>query len=96
MATIRIPSIWRSACQGEPIVLVHASSLLQALQAAAEQYPMLVTYLFISTGEVNPVLNFFINQEHVRYKGGLQAPVEEGDEIYVVPMITGGNIPEMA
>jgi molybdopterin converting factor small subunit len=52
--------------------------------------------LFIPTGEVNPALNFFINQEHVHYRGGLQAPVEEGDEIHVIPMITGGNSLEMA
>jgi molybdopterin synthase sulfur carrier subunit len=95
MVTIKIPSIWRSACQGESVVLVQAGNLFRALQAAVEQYPLLGTYLFIPTGEVNPVLNFFINQEHVRYMGGLQAPVEEGDEIYVVPMITGGSNLEM-
>lgn len=94
MVTIKIPSIWRSACQGQAIVSVQAGSLLRALQAAVEQYPMLGTYLFMPTGEVNPVLNFFINQEHIRYKGGLQAQVEEGDEVHVVPMITGGAGPE--
>jgi molybdopterin converting factor small subunit len=96
MVTIKIPSIWRSACQGESFVLVPTGNLLGALQAAVEKYPLLGTYLFTPTGEVNPVLNFFINQEHVRYKGGLQAPVEDGDEIYVIPMITGGNGLELA
>jgi adenylyltransferase/sulfurtransferase len=96
MVTIKIPSIWRSACQGEPVVQVPPGNLLQALKAAVEQYPLLSTYLFIPTGEVNPALNFFINQEHVHYRGGLQAPVEEGDEIHVIPMITGGNSLEMA
>lgn len=96
MVTIKIPSIWRPACQGEPVVRVQADNLLRALQAAVEQYPLLKNHLFMPTGEVNPILNFFINQEHVRYKGGLQARVEEGDEIHVIPMITGGNSPEMA
>jgi molybdopterin converting factor small subunit len=96
MATIKIPSFWRTACQGGSFVQVPAGNLLRALQAAVEQYPLLRTYLFTPTGEVNPVLNFFINQEHVRYRGGLQAPVEEGDEIYIIPMITGGNGLELA
>lgn len=91
MATIKIPAIWRQACQGEALVAVQAGSLSQALQAAVEQYPLLEAYLYTPTGEVNPVVNFFINQEHVRYLGGLQAPVEAGDEIYIVPMITGGT-----
>lgn len=96
MVTIKIPSIWRSACQGEPVVQVPPSNLLQALKAAVEQYPLLRTSLFISTGEVNPALNFFINHEHVRYRGGLQAQVEEGDDIHIIPMITGGNCLETA
>lgn len=97
MATIKIPSIWRTACQGESFVQVPTGNLLRALQAAVEQYPLLKTYLFMPTGEVNPVLNFFINQEHVRFRGGLQAPVEDGDQIHVIPMITGGNsLVEMA
>jgi molybdopterin converting factor small subunit len=96
MVTIKIPSIWRSVCQGEPVVQVPPGNLLQALKAVVEQYPLLRTYLFIPTGEVNPALHFFINLEHVRYRGGLQAPVEEGDEIHVIPMITGGNSLEIA
>lgn len=90
MVTIKIPSIWRSACQGEPVVQVPPGNLLQALQAAVEQFPLLKACFFIPTGKVHPALNFFINQEHVRFRGGLQAPVEDGDEIHVIPMITGG------
>ncbi len=91
MATLKIPSIWRFACQGEAVVQVSPGSLLQVLQAAAEQYPLLKTCFFTSTGEVQPALNLFINQEHIRFLGGLQAPVEDGDEIQMIPMISGGS-----
>ena len=70
---------------------VSPGSLREVLQAAVEQYPALETYLFTSTREVYPALNFFINQEHIRYLGGMQASVQDGDEIYIVPMITGGS-----
>jgi molybdopterin converting factor small subunit len=96
MVTIKIPSIWRTACQDEPLVQVPAGHLLQALEVAVEQYPLLKAHLFMPTGEVNPALNFYINREHVHYRGGLQAPVEEGDEIHVIPMVTGGISLELA
>jgi molybdopterin converting factor small subunit len=96
MVTIKIPSIWRSACQGKPVVHVPPGDLLQVLNAAVEQYPLLRTSLFQPTGEVNPALNFFINLEHVRYRGGLQAHVDEGDDIHIIPMVTGGNCLEIA
>ncbi|MFN2197195.1 MAG: MoaD/ThiS family protein [Anaerolineales bacterium] len=91
MVKIKIPSIWRSACGSDADVQVPAGSLLQALQAAVVQYPALEDCIFTPAGEVQPALNFFINQEHVRYLGGLQATVQDDDEIYIVPMITGGN-----
>jgi len=91
MVVVKIPSIWRSVCHSEAIVQVPPGSLLQVLQAAVEQYPTLGNCLFTPAGEVHPALNFFINQEHARYLGGLQASVQDGDEIYIVPMITGGS-----
>jgi molybdopterin synthase sulfur carrier subunit len=90
MATLRIPSIWRKACNGQPIVQVPPGSLSSVLMDVVERYPLLKTYFFTATGEVNPALNFFVNQEHIRYRGGLQTPVEDEDEIYIIPMITGG------
>jgi len=91
MVKIKIPSTWRSACHSEAIVQVPPGSLLQVLQAAVELHPALGNCLFTPAGEVHPALNFFINQEHVRYLGGLQASAQDGDEIYIVPMITGGS-----
>ena len=91
MATLKIPSIWRSACQGEPVVQVTASSLLQALEEAVERYPPLAAYLFTNTGQVNPALNFYINREHIHYRGGCQATLQEEDEIHIIPLVSGGS-----
>jgi molybdopterin synthase sulfur carrier subunit len=91
MVTIKIPSLWRSACQNEPVVQVPPGSLLQVLQATVERYPLLRQYLFTPQAEVHPALNFFVNREHVRYQGGLQADLRDGDEIHIVPLITGGS-----
>lgn len=91
MVKVKIPTIWRTVSNSKTIVQVPDGSLLEVLQAVVELHPALGNYLFTPTGEVHPALNFFINQEHVRYLGGLQASVQDGDEIYIVPMITGGS-----
>jgi molybdopterin converting factor small subunit len=41
-------------------------------------------------GRLRETLNVFINGEHIRYRSGLESMLEEGDEIYIVPLITGG------
>lgn len=91
MVTIKIPTLWRSACQNEPVVQVLPGNLSQALQAAVELYPLLGQYLFTPQGELHPALNLFVNREHIRYQGGLQVDLRDGDEIYIIPMITGGS-----
>jgi len=91
MVTIKIPQVWRLACQNEPLVQVQPGSLMQVLQALVDRYPMLSPYLFTPQQELQPALNIFINQEHTRYRGGLQAALQDGDEIYIIPMITGGS-----
>ena len=35
-------------------------------------------------------LPVFINGEHIRYRQGLQTELQDGDEVYVIPLIAGG------
>jgi molybdopterin converting factor small subunit len=92
MVIIKIPSIWRQACEDLSVIAAPNGSLSQVLNNLVEQYPSLKSYLYTTTGDINPVINLFINQEHIRYRGGMQAPVEDGDEIYIVPPISGGSL----
>jgi len=39
---------------------------------------------------IRETLTIFINGDHMRYRNGLETVLEAGDEIYIVPLITGG------
>ena len=41
-------------------------------------------------GKLKETLTIFVNGDHIRYRNGLETVVGEGDEIYIVPLITGG------
>ncbi len=85
-----MPSIWRPAVGGANEVDLPVGDLRGALEALVAQFPSMGAYLLDAQGQVNPNLNVFLNSEHMRYHGGLSAPVGDGDEIYIVPIITGG------
>jgi len=89
--TIRIPALWRSAVEGARQVELPTGSLADVLKALVERFPSLGTYLFDEKGEVQNAINLFVNQEHVRFRGGLSVPLQDGDEVYIGPMISGGN-----
>ena len=89
--TIKIPALWRPAAGGAGQVDLPAGNLADVLHALVEQFPSLGTHLFDEMGEVQNAVNLFVNQEHVRFRGGLSMPLQDGDEVYIVPMISGGN-----
>ena len=89
--TIKIPALWRPAAGGAGQVDLPAGNLADVLNALVERLPSLSTHLFDERGEVRSAINLFVNQEHVRFRGGLSMPLQDGDEVYIVPMISGGS-----
>jgi molybdopterin converting factor small subunit len=60
------------------------------LQSIKEDHPKIHASWCDSDGQLRSSLPVFVNGEHIRYKDGMQTILRDGDEIYVVPLITGG------
>jgi molybdopterin converting factor small subunit len=41
-------------------------------------------------GEVRQHVNIFVEDQNIRDAGGLDAPVRDGAEIYILPAVSGG------
>jgi molybdopterin converting factor small subunit len=42
------------------------------------------------SGALRPRVNIYVNDEHVRYRQGVQTPLQDGDVVLVTPIIMGG------
>ena len=89
MVTIKIPALWRPITQASHVD-VSARTVAEALHQLIACYPHLGAQLFNTHQEVNEAIHLFVNSEDVRFRGGLAAPLRDGDEVYIVPMISGG------
>ena len=56
----------------------------------AQSYPALAPRLREASGEPYPFVTFYLNDEDIRFRGGFDAAVRDGDELTVVPAIAGG------
>ena len=64
--------------------------LISVLRSVGESHPKMYDSWCDGNGRLRSSLPVFVNGEHIRYKNGLETELCEGDEIYIVPLITGG------
>jgi molybdopterin converting factor small subunit len=87
---VRIPSALRSHTGGTTKVTVQASTVEGALRGLEERVPALTSFLRDESGALMPRVNIYVNDEHVRYRQGVQTALQDGDTVLVVPIIMGG------
>jgi molybdopterin synthase sulfur carrier subunit len=87
---VRIPGSLRSQTGGVTEVSVQGATVAEALRGLEAALPGLASVLRDEGGNLRPIVNVYVNDEHVRYRQGLQTPLREGDLVFVVPTIMGG------
>jgi len=90
MSTIRLPQVLRQQANGERAIEVDGATVGEAVQALVGRHPALATQLLTAEGELHRFVNVYVNGRDVRYLAGLETPVDERDEIRLLPAIAGG------
>jgi molybdopterin synthase sulfur carrier subunit len=88
--SVRIPTPLRKHTDGQEVVEVDGTTAGEVLQNLAETHPGLRDKLFDDEGGLRRFVNVFANDEDIRFLDKLDTPVEDGDEMSVVPAIAGG------
>lgn len=91
MATVRIPPVLRPQTGGEPEVEAAGSNVGEVLRALTSAHPDTEAQLFGADGGLNRYVNVYLNDEDVRFLGGLETPVKDGDTVTVLPAVAGGR-----
>jgi molybdopterin synthase sulfur carrier subunit len=86
---VRIPTILRSYTDGAKSVPAAGSNLSELIDDLEVNHPGLRDRL-IEQGDLRRFVNVYVNDEDVRFLGGLEAPVAEGDQVVVLPAVAGG------
>jgi sulfur-carrier protein len=86
---VRIPTILRSYTGGEKSVEGSGSTLDELFADLAGRYDGLSERLMDDSG-LRRFINVYLNDEDVRFLGGLSASVSDGDTVTVLPAVAGG------
>ena len=85
-----LPRPLRSHAGGVSQLDVESDTVAQVLQVLEETYPGLSPHLRSEDGTLLPKVNLYVNDEHVRYLQGVQTVLQDGDQVYIVPLVMGG------
>jgi molybdopterin converting factor small subunit len=88
--TLHLPSVLAARVGGVRTIQAAGRTLGEAVADVATRYPALGPRLRDTAGRPYPFVNFYLNEEDVRFRGGFAAPVQDGDEVTVIPAIAGG------
>lgn len=65
-------------------------NVAQLLKRVRKNHPDIYQHLCAKDGSIKSSIQVFVNGEHFRYLNGMETELREGDQIYVIPIITGG------
>ena len=86
---VRIPTILRNYTDGEKSVAGEGANLSALIDDLESSHPGIKERL-IDNGDLRRFVNVYVNDEDVRFLGGLEAPVADGDQVVVLPAVAGG------
>lgn len=88
--TIHVPGPLRSYCAGVAELSVAAATVRAALNQLEQSQSALYRGVCDETGAVRRHLNVFVNTAHIRDLNGIETPLAEGDEVTILPAVSGG------
>jgi molybdopterin converting factor small subunit len=88
--TVRIPTPLRAWTGGAAEIPVDGATVGEALRSLGRRHEGVLERILDGEGRVRGFVNVYVGDRNVRSLGGLDAPLDEGGVISIVPAVAGG------
>jgi molybdopterin synthase sulfur carrier subunit len=87
---VRIPTILRRYTAEARVVEGKGDTLGDLFLDLDTRFAGIRGDLVTAAGELHRFVNIYVNDEDVRFLGGLEAPIADGDTVTILPAVAGG------
>jgi MoaD family protein len=87
--SVSIPTILRTHTGGEKRVTAAGETLGAVISDLEGNYSGISDRL-MENGKLNRFVNIYVNDEDVRFSGGLETAISDGDSVTILPAVAGG------
>jgi len=90
--SVSIPTILRTHTGGEKRVAAAGDTLSAVITDLEANYAGISERLIDSAndGKLHRFVNIYVNDEDVRFSGGLDTAISDGDSVTILPAVAGG------
>lgn len=90
--SVSIPTILRTHTGGEKRVTASGDTLAAVINDLESNYSGISERLMDkdNPGKLNRFVNIYVNDEDVRFSGGLDTAIADGDSVTILPAVAGG------
>jgi len=88
--TVRIPAPLRGGTSGQRVVTAEGTTVAEVIDGIDTQHPGFRQRVCAESGELRRFVNMYLRDEEVRVLGGLDAELQENDELSIVLALAGG------
>ncbi len=87
--TVSIPTILRTHTGGEKRVSATGDTLQRVITDLESNYSG-ITERIVDGDKLHRFVNIYVNDEDVRFSGGLATEISDGDSVTILPAVAGG------
>ncbi len=87
---VRVPTVLRKHTGGERKVTGSGATLRELVDDLETRNAGLRGALVGDDGSLHRFINVYVNDEDVRYLGGINTPLDDGDSVSILPAVAGG------
>jgi MoaD family protein len=87
---VRVTAVLQKLTGGQKSIEARGGTVADLLEDVEAHYPGFKAQLYGDDGKLHRFVNVYLNDEDIRYTGGVQTPIKQGDVLDILPALAGG------
>jgi MoaD family protein len=87
---VLIPTPLQKFTNNQATLECDGGNIVDLLDTLESSFPGIKARLCDDQGELRRFVNFYVNSEDIRFLQGKETPLQDGDEVSIVPAVAGG------
>jgi len=87
---VHVTSVIQKAVDGQRQIAADGSTVAELIENIESRYPGFRSQIMDPQGQLHRFVNIYLNDEDIRYLGGADTALKDGDQVSILPALAGG------